>query len=473
MKHTRYNHLLLTPLVLSLFLFLAVMFAPENVRASDNLIFIIDASASMDGQLGDKTKIDSVKNVLTQLAKELPDGQNIGLTVFGGSQKGDCKDVKGLIPLSRINKKVFIEQVQNITPMGMTPLSLALQRTAEKLKKIKPLTTIVLIADGQDTCMGDPCELVGKLGAKKIKSVINVIGLGIPEPEKEQLSCIARDSGGIYFSAKNIGELTAVTGEAIGKPAEKTADAPKKQKKAIKSSDSKTGRTAMLKVRSGRVRQEPSLKSEIKFKLKKGDIVSVTEIKDGWYHIKLDDGRTGWSYQSLFMKTEKSPKPGQDESEKEIKTSDTAILKVRIGRVRQEPSLKSKIKFKLKKGYIVSIIETKGDWYHIKLDDGRYGWSHQKLYKISPEPELAEKREKKVTLEIERGLIREGPSLHFEVIFTIKKGASVSIIGTKNNWYLIRLDDGRTGWAHERLFPQLKKDGKPGSDLLKKLTDNG
>ncbi|MCP4348868.1 MAG: SH3 domain-containing protein [Desulfobacterales bacterium] len=470
MKHTRYNHLLLTPLVLSLFLFLAVMFAPENVRASDNLIFIIDASASMDGQLGDKTKIDSVKNVLTQLAKELPDGQNIGLTVFGGSQKGDCKDVKGLIPLSRINKKVFIEQVQNITPMGMTPLSLALQRTAEKLKKIKPLTTIILIADGQDTCMGDPCELVGKLGAKKIKSVINVIGLGIPEPEKEQLSCIARDSGGIYFSAKNIGELTAVTGEAIGKPAEKTADAPKK---AIKSSD-KPMRTAMLKVRSGRVRQEPSLKSEIKFKLKKGDIVSVTEIKDGWYHIKLDDGRTGWSYQSLFMKTEKSPKLGQDKSEKEIKTGDTAILKVRIGRVRQEPSLKSKIKFKLKKGYIVSITETKGDWYHIKLDDGRDGWSHKKLYKIKASPEMVEteKREKKVTLEIDQGLIRDGPSLLFEVKFTLEKGDSVSIIGTKNNWYLIRLDDGRIGWAHNRLFPQLRKNEKTGSDLLKKLTDN-
>ena len=38
-------------------------------------------------------------------------------------------------------------------------------------------------------------------------------------------------------------------------------------------------------------------------------------------------------------------------------------IKVLIGRVREGPSLDSKIKFRLKKGETVSVIETKGNWY--------------------------------------------------------------------------------------------------------------
>jgi len=59
---------------------------------------------------------------------------------------------------------------------------------------------------------------------------------------------------------------------------------------------------AIVKVESGRVREEPTTRSAIKFRLKKGDIISVKEIQDKWYYIKLADGKTGWAYQGLFSK---------------------------------------------------------------------------------------------------------------------------------------------------------------------------
>lgn len=404
LKHIRCKP---APLILTLLLFLTVLVDPGNVRAkpvSDNLIFILDASVSMGAQLEDKTKLDSVKEVLTKLAEKFPDQQNIALTAFGSNQKGDCKDVEELIPLSLVSRQNLIRKIQSVKPRGMTPLALSIRQTVEKLKGIKSQTTVILIADGQDTCMGDPCTLVRKLKAGGIKFVINVIGLGIPKAEKKQLSCIAEAGKGRYYSVENAKELT----QAI--------------KKSIKKSDSAT--------------------SHLKAATKK-DNKEVQAVLEG--------------------QNKKIKQPYQE-------TGETAILKVRSGRVRQKPSLKSEIRFKLKKGDIVSVIETKDEWYHVILDDGRDGWSHESLFqKNEPAPSLddePEKDGKKVTLELDQGLIRKGPSIHFEVKFTLKKGDTVSIIGTKNNWYFIRLDDGRTGWAYKRLFPQLYN--KPDSAREKK-----
>ena len=55
-------------------------------------------------------------------------------------------------------------------------------------------------------------------------------------------------------------------------------------------------------------------------------------------------------------------------------------LRVSIGHVREEPSVESKTKFRLKRGDIASVIEVKGDWYLVKLEDGRNGWAHQTLF---------------------------------------------------------------------------------------------
>jgi hypothetical protein len=55
-------------------------------------------------------------------------------------------------------------------------------------------------------------------------------------------------------------------------------------------------------------------------------------------------------------------------------------IKVPVGRVREGPSLNSRIKFRLKKGQMVSIVEQKDEWYLVKLPDGRAGWAHQILF---------------------------------------------------------------------------------------------
>ncbi|MCP4111075.1 MAG: SH3 domain-containing protein [Desulfobacteraceae bacterium] len=59
--------------------------------------------------------------------------------------------------------------------------------------------------------------------------------------------------------------------------------------------------TLTLKVKSARVRENPSLKSDVEAGLKQGDIVTLIRKRGNWYNIRLKDGRTGWSHKSLFF----------------------------------------------------------------------------------------------------------------------------------------------------------------------------
>jgi tetratricopeptide (TPR) repeat protein len=146
----------------------------------------------------------------------------------------------------------------------------------------------------------------------------------------------------------------------------------------------------ILQVPIGRVREGPSLDSKIKFRLKRGQTVSIIEKKGDWYLVAQ---RTGWAHQSLFSDKDSAEEPIMAMMEEEegfqsyagsLKPSSEGVnwttLQVPIGRVREGPSLDSKIKFRLKRGQTVSIIEKKGDWYVVELLDGRTGWAHQSLF---------------------------------------------------------------------------------------------
>lgn len=74
--------------------------------------------------------------------------------------------------------------------------------------------------------------------------------------------------------------------------------APPETEKAAAETDG--GFTVTVKVRSGRVRTGPSIASPTAFVIRQGTRAKVTETEGSWYRILLPDGRTGWSYNTLF-----------------------------------------------------------------------------------------------------------------------------------------------------------------------------
>ncbi len=192
--------------------------AASNSLKPANIVFILDASGSMRGHIGSRTKIDIAKNVLSKLIQELPAGINVGLVAYGHRRKGDCNDVEELVPLGNLNKKVLISKIRTIKPKGKTPISYSVELTAEKLQNLEEKTTIVLVSDGKETCGGDPCQLVRKLKESGIKFIIHVIGFDVTAEEKKQLECIAKAGGGTYYTARNANQFLHAMRKVVSKP---------------------------------------------------------------------------------------------------------------------------------------------------------------------------------------------------------------------------------------------------------------
>ena len=184
----------------------------------ENLVFILDASGSMWGQVEGRHKIVIAKEVMTDLIQELPAGLKIGLVTYGHRRKGDCNDVEELAPLGPLDRKRLIETIKAIEPKGKTPITHSIQITAERLKALEEETTIVLVSDGKETCEGDPCALVRELRKTGIKIVMHVIGFDVTDAERGQLQCIADAGGGTYFTADTAKEFSIAAKKIVDKP---------------------------------------------------------------------------------------------------------------------------------------------------------------------------------------------------------------------------------------------------------------
>jgi len=414
-----------------------------DIHAADpvnNLIFIIDASGSMDTPMENQTRMNIVKTALTELTDIIPAQMNVGMIVYGKNRKGDCSDIEEIILLSPLDKTLFTTKVQNIEPEGMTPIALSIQKAVEKFDAQKDGNAIILISDGKDTCTGDPCPLVKEMKNKEIKFVIHVISMGAELEDENQLACIANAGGGLYFSGKNIQELKSglITAAGISEQSAEryltgiseetiSGSEPEKEFPVFQSLPSGQMETktpevsetsgvvdsnlrpeptkATVKETSARVRKSPSLDSGILFSLKKGDKVLVTEIRNDWYHIRLKNGKTGWAHNSLFKEVFKTGQQllvkvsdlKQQEPRNETNAGSSlrleptvseisevpkneATVKEASARVRKSPSLDSGILFRLKKGDKVLVTKTKDDWYHIRLKNGKTGWAHDSLF---------------------------------------------------------------------------------------------
>ncbi|MBN1101900.1 MAG: VWA domain-containing protein [Deltaproteobacteria bacterium] len=189
--------------------------------SSGNLVFILDASGSMWGQVEGKAKIAIAKEVLTGLIKDLPDDAVVGLVAYGHRRKGDCKDVEELAPLGKVNKNKLIRTIQELSPKGKTPITLSVRNTAERIKHLEDETAIILVSDGKETCEGDPCALVKELREAGIRFVMHVIGFDVTEEERTQLECMAKAGGGEYFTAKTAKDFQLAAREVVKKAAEK------------------------------------------------------------------------------------------------------------------------------------------------------------------------------------------------------------------------------------------------------------
>ena len=183
------------------------------------ILFILDASNSMNAHWGDQTRIAAAKELLAKTVEELRDVPNLelALRVYGHQSPitatfQDCNDTKLEVPFGGDNFDRIKYRIKSIQAKGTTPIALSLLAAADDFPDQNARNIIILITDGLEACPNDPCVIAKQLKDKGVKVTPFVIGLGLDLSYLEKFSCI-----GTYTDAETKESFEKVLGNIISK----------------------------------------------------------------------------------------------------------------------------------------------------------------------------------------------------------------------------------------------------------------
>lgn len=170
-------------------------------------IIVMDGSGSMWGQIDGRTKLEIARETVAQVLQGIPAPQEIGLMAYGHRRKGDCGDIELMVAPAAGTGPDIAARVNTMKFLGKTPLSDAVRKAAEALRYGEEAATVILVTDGLETCAADPCALGRELEAGGLDFTAHVIGFGLTQQEGAQVACLAQETGGRYFEARDAASL--------------------------------------------------------------------------------------------------------------------------------------------------------------------------------------------------------------------------------------------------------------------------
>lgn len=185
--------------------FMCLSLRAQQEQPLTRILFIFDASNSMNGVWENKPKIDVATKLLSDALDSLVDIEHLelALRVYGHEkyyQKGqDCDDTKLLVPFGTRNAIRMKNELRQLKPKGTTPIAATLEKAADDFPpcpRSKCRNIIILITDGIEECNGDPCAVSLALQKRNIVLKPFVIGVGLNVEFREAFECV-----GTYFDA--------------------------------------------------------------------------------------------------------------------------------------------------------------------------------------------------------------------------------------------------------------------------------
>jgi Ca-activated chloride channel family protein len=200
----------------ALFAILLSSAAISACHAKENVMLVLDASGSMWGQIEGRSKIEIARDAVAELVAHWQPEDALGLMAYGHRRKGDCTDIETLVDVGRLDVTQYLATVNALNPKGMTPLSQAVVDAAAALRSSEQKATVILVSDGEETCDLDPCAIGQALEREGIDFTAHVIGFDVTQAQHQaQLRCLAENTGGRYFNARDAHELEIALGGAL------------------------------------------------------------------------------------------------------------------------------------------------------------------------------------------------------------------------------------------------------------------
>ena len=184
---------------------------PEKTR----ILFVLDGSGSMNADWSENlSRMDVAKNILTRLVDSLRINPNLelALRVYGhrySRQSNNCNDTQLEVPFRVNNHSAIIQEIKDITPRGVTPITYSLLQAAADFPAGAGYRNIlILITDGVESCGGDPCAASIELQKKGVFLRPFIIGLGVPGGKA--LECVGK-----FIDAQNSTSFNQILNESI------------------------------------------------------------------------------------------------------------------------------------------------------------------------------------------------------------------------------------------------------------------
>lgn len=204
--------------VLALVLAGALAAGPGLVARADEpvkILLLLDVSGSMNERISSGgTKLAAARTALKQVADALPDGTQVGLRVYGSEIKEPkeenpkaCQDTRSVMPVGPLDRARMRQAIDSFDAVGETPISYALEQSVKDLGN-DGKRVIVLVSDGEENCVPDPCPVAEKLAAAGVDLQFNAIGLDVNSKARQQLRCIVDITDGSYYDAEDTEDLT-------------------------------------------------------------------------------------------------------------------------------------------------------------------------------------------------------------------------------------------------------------------------
>ena len=217
------------------FLIIAIvsLFSLGNIFAQDagekiRILFIFDASNSMNAQWQNSSKIKVARELMLQTLDSLAylDNVEVALRLYGHQTKimpgaQDCSDTKLEVEFGDCKTTVpkIKDELRGLECKGTTPIALSLEQAGnmdfpdcDNCRNV-----IILITDGIEACDGDPCAVAKALRSKGIKLKPFIIGVGLDTSYLGQFQCV-----GEFLSADTEDSFKSVLGYVISQAVNNT-----------------------------------------------------------------------------------------------------------------------------------------------------------------------------------------------------------------------------------------------------------
>ncbi|MCX5579611.1 vWA domain-containing protein [Kaistia terrae] len=182
---------------------LALLCATSVTVLADDVMLVLDASASMAGKLGRDRKIDLVADSVAAAVADFPTEARIGVLAFGAKSKTSCTDAEIAVRPQRNGNDLVAAAAATLKPRGKAPLAVAVERAANALDYKKARATVIVFVDKVEACDANPCVLAESLAERAKDLTVEVIGLGLDDKEIEIVACLAEKTGGKFINAKD------------------------------------------------------------------------------------------------------------------------------------------------------------------------------------------------------------------------------------------------------------------------------